>query len=29
MELSKTLFWNTDINKIDYQKNANHQQKEL
>jgi len=24
MELSKTLFWDTDINKIDYEKNARH-----
>lgn len=22
MELSKTIFWDTDINKIDYEKNA-------
>ncbi len=24
MELSKTLFWDTDINKVDYDKNARH-----
>ncbi len=24
MELSKTLFWDTDISKIDYEKNARH-----
>jgi len=24
MELSKTLFWDTDMNKVDYEKNARH-----
>ncbi len=24
MELSKTLFWDTDISKIDYERNARH-----
>lgn len=24
MQLSKTLFWDTDISKIDYEKNARH-----